>query len=147
MVVRNEGIGGGEELEFGGVTAEKLTERTQLAGSETFGFKYFICGLDAVVVLIGREHMDPKFVDVIVGGECVTIGVNEWKGRFAGGRGCCFRRVSFGIATGARAGMRGVWRQRAVHRGRGMRCISRSLGTAGDGGPGGVEQLGAMGGG
>ena|SRR5580700_11101067 len=77
IVVRHERVGSREEFEPGGVGREDLAEGADLFGRETFGFEYFICGLDAVIILAGIEHPYPEFVDIVVGGKGVTVRIDE----------------------------------------------------------------------
>src|ERR1700683_3007620 len=77
MVVGYEGVSSLQEPELRGVSRENGTEGADLAGAKTFGFEYLIGRLDAVVVLICTEHSDPQFVDVVVGGEGMAVGINK----------------------------------------------------------------------
>ena len=77
MVVRYEGICGLQEFEFGGIGRENLTKRADLIGAKAFDFEYLICDLDAVIVLIGVEHPNPQFVDIVFGGKGVAVGIDE----------------------------------------------------------------------
>ena len=76
-VIGHEGVGYLQELEFGGVGRENLTEGADLAGTETFGFEYLIGNLNSVIVLVRIEHPDPQFVDIVIGGEGMTVRINE----------------------------------------------------------------------
>lgn len=72
-----EGICGGEELEFGGVGCEDFGEGADLFGGKTFGFEYFIGGLDSVVILAGAEHPYPEFVDIVVGAKGMAVRIDK----------------------------------------------------------------------
>ena len=76
-VIRYERVGCLKKFEFSGVGRENLTESADLIRIETFGFEYLIGDKDAVVVLIGIEHPDPQFVDIVVGGESVAVRIDE----------------------------------------------------------------------
>src|ERR1700684_3305062 len=77
MVIRHEGICCLQELEFGGIRCENGTKRADLIGAKALNFEYLICDQDSVVVLIGSKHPNPQFVNIVVGGKRVAIGINE----------------------------------------------------------------------
>ena len=68
-----------QEFEFGGIRCENGTKRADLFGAKAFDFEYLIRDLDSVVILIGIEHPNPQFVNIVVGGKDVAIGINEWQ--------------------------------------------------------------------
>ena len=76
-VIGYEGVGCLQELEFGGVGRENFTEGTDLIAGETFGFEYLIGDQDAVVVLVGAEHPDPEFVDIVVGCKGMAVRIDK----------------------------------------------------------------------
>jgi hypothetical protein len=79
MVIRHEGICCLQEFEFSGIRCENGAKGVDLIGAKTLDFEYLICDLDSVVVPIGTEHPNPQFVNIVVGGKRVAIGINEWQ--------------------------------------------------------------------
>jgi hypothetical protein len=79
MVIRHEGICRFKKLEFGGIRCENGTKDADLIGAKALDFEYLICDLDPVVVFIGAEHPNPQFVNIVLSGKRVAIGINEWQ--------------------------------------------------------------------
>ena len=77
MVIGNKGICCLKKLEFGGIRCEYGTKGADLIRAKALDFEYLICDLNSVVVLIGTEHPNPQFVNIIVGGKRVAIRINE----------------------------------------------------------------------
>lgn len=82
MVIGYEWISCLEELEFGGICREDFTEGANLSSSKTFGFEDFIGDQDTIFVLAGIEHSHAQFIDIVIGGESMAIGIDKRQARF-----------------------------------------------------------------
>ena len=139
MVVGYKRVSRLEKLEFGSVSRENFTEGTDLPGAEAFGFEDLIGNLDTVVILAGIEHPHPQFVEIVIRGEVVAVGIDEREVWLMRSGRCQGRRIGFGSMTrerGAGTGSIGGLRMScAGHEMRGIRGLSVACG-------GGVQRIG-----